>query len=104
MFQFRGLSDDPWANTQPDQPDVVGAATESGVNVFSSVGSAFKNLFAPSAAVVTTQAQPGTTPGTKVTTVAPLPKPWYKTPIGMLAIAGGLFAGWKYGLPKLRGK
>lgn len=82
MFQIRGLSDDAWAHTQPDQPDTQPDQPDL-MPVITDIGSKIKSIFSS-------------------TPTVDAPKPWYKTPIGIAALLAGAFVGWKYVLPKLR--
>jgi hypothetical protein len=98
MFQLRGLSaDDQWSEAASGE--VVDMNAEAGG---AKIVESIKNFFTSAPTVAAVMTQP--TPTTQTTTMFAIPRPWYKTPIGILAIIGGGFVGWKYVLPKLRKK
>jgi hypothetical protein len=89
---------DPWDPTATGQtfrlrPDggVPGAPTSGG----GSASGIFDWLLGAGAGVAVGATQPA--PGTKVTTAVPIaPKPWYRTPLGMIGLGLAAFLGYKW--------
>lgn len=105
MFQLR----DSWDNTLPDDQAATAAAGDAAKDTGAGIVSFFKSVFdsVPTPETPTHEATHVTspTPTTKTTVTTPIiVRPWYKTPIGIIAILATAFAGYKYVLPRLRKK
>lgn len=88
MFQLRD-STDPWADTADTS---AADAQAAGEGVGTKIANTFKSIFdltpIPTQTPGPTTVRPGISP-------IPTRKPWYKKPIGILAILGAAFAGYK---------
>lgn len=93
MFQLRG---------DVDQWSEAASGEVVDMNPGNTVGDKIKAFF--TSAPIVSMATTAPTPTTTVKTVTVAPKPWYKTPIGILGILAAAFVTWKYIVPAIRKK